>query len=261
MTTRILILGLLLAALAAASAGADDTWSVRLSDGVTHDGVLVRIAPGRYLLQTEGRLLELTDDDIDPVTFRDHPRTEAAPERPLIEARHYDELHADGNVTLHWELHVTNDSRKAITELRFGLAPWERTHADQRTYRDPFGNVLEPEYDPPRDRWDEHEGTRIQITVPLAVPVAPGESMTINADETTSWIQSVEDGFLYRSVGDFAEDRLIWRKVRLPRGARITAVTPEPTARFTHDGFEYVMWRRYYLRGERTPLDVRYTLD
>jgi hypothetical protein len=265
MTKRILNLGLLLALAGAVgmagTAAAADTWTVKLAGGDTHEGALVRLEPGRYLLQTDGRLLELTDDDIDPVTFRDHDRADAAPKRPVIEALHYDELHADGTVTLHWETHVANDSRQAITELRFGLAPWERAHADKRHYRDPFGNVLVPVYDPPRERWAAKPEQRVQVTIPLAVPVAPGETMTINGDETTTWIKQENKEFRYASVGDFAEDRLIWRKVRLPHGAEITGITPEPTARFEQDGYEYVMWRRYYVKGETTTLEVRYTLD
>ena len=261
MTTRITILGLLLVLLGCVTAGAEHVWSVRLSDGVTHDGVLVRIEPGRYLLQTEGQLLELTDDDIDPVTFRDHPRTEAAPARPLVETRFYDELHPDGKVIMHWDLRVENTTSEAITELRWGLAPWERGHVDQRRYRDAFGNVLEPTYDPPREQWAGAPDQRVQVTVPLPVPVAPGETMIVNAAETASYVQRTAEGLRYVNPGDYPEDRLVWRKVRLPRGARIEKISPEPTARFTHEGHEYVMWRRFYKAGEVMPLGVLYTLD
>jgi len=253
----ILLLGLTLMA----SLTLAQTWSVTLADGKKHEGDLIRIEPGRYLLQSEGALLELTDDDLDPDTFTIRKRADAAPERRLVETRDYIELHPDGTGTFYWEMEVVNDTRKAITELRFGYAPWEREVADQRTYRDPFGNVLVPEYDPPRDRWADKPDERVEISLPLPVPVAPGETMTINADEISPRAFRTADGFRYKFHGDFSEDRLIWHKVRLPQGASITSIDPEPVARFEQDGFEYVMWRRYYVKHEVAPLIVLYDLN
>lgn len=60
---------------------------------------------------------------------------------------------------------------------------------------------------------------------------------------------------------DYAEDNLVWLKVRLPRGAGIRSITPQPSARFTQDGQEYVMWRRFYKQGEQFPLEIVYALD
>ena len=259
MTKPFLLLGLTLILVAAAATA--ETWSVKLADGTTHEGQFIRLEAGRYLLQTEGTLLELTEDDIDPVTFESRTRADAAPTRKLVETRHYDELHADQTATQHWEMHLVNDSRKAITELRFGYAPWERKYADQRTYRDPFGNVLVPEYDPPRRDWSRKPDQRVQLSISLPVPVAPGETMTINGSETSPTVRRTEDGLHYVNVGDYAEDRLVWLKVRLPFDARIQRISPEPTARFEQDGFEFVMWRRFYARGERIPLEIVYTLD
>jgi hypothetical protein len=99
------------------------------------------------------------------------------------------------------------------------------------------------------------------VSLPLAVPVAPGEVMTINGAEVTPWIIREVESFRYRSVGDFAEDRLIWRKVRLPRGAKVEQISPEPVSRFTQDGYEYLMWRQFYRKGEVKPLEVLYSLD
>lgn len=257
MKKLILLVGLTLMA----SMTLAQTWTVTLADGKKHEGNFIRIEPGRYLLQTNGTLLELTDDDLDPDTFSIHKRSDAAPKRRLIERRSYVELHPDGTATAYWEMNLVNDTGKAITELQFGYAPWEREVADQRTYRDPFGNVLVPEYDPPRQRWADKPDDRVQITLPLPVPVAPGETMIFNADETSSRVMHTKEGLLYRNNGDYPEDRLIWHKVRLPHNATIEKIAPEPVARFEHDGFNYVMWRRYYVKGEVTPLTILYTLD
>jgi hypothetical protein len=260
MKKRSLILGLGLIALLLATGAAGKEWSVKLRDGQTHVGQLIRLQAGRYLLQTGGTLLELNDDEIDPSTFADRGRGEAQPAQPVVETRSYDELHADGTATMHWEMHLTNPSQRTVTELKWGLAPWERDAVDRREYRDPFGNRLTPGYDPPREDWSKTPDAPVQVILPLAVPVAPGETMTINCRETSVRSQKTEAGFRYRNMGDYAENRLVWLKVRLPRDAKVQSISPAPTARFTDDGYEYVMWRRYYKVGQETPLEILYAL-
>jgi len=261
MAPRFLLPGLTLLLLAGGAATAADPWTVTLADGTTYEGALVRLAPARYLLQTDDALLELTDDDLDPRTFTVRARQEAVPAQPVHEIRHYDELHADGTVTRWWTRRNVNEGRHAITEYRFGLAPHERGLADQCSYRDGFGNVLVPVYDPPRDQWPLHPDERIQVTLRLPVPVAPGEEWSISGRETAPWIQRRESGLVYRQAGDYAEDNLAWLKICLPQGAAIVSVSPPPSARFTQDDREYIMWRHYFKRGERYPLEVVYTLD
>jgi len=258
--TLIPVLTLILIVLGFAGAMGQDSWTVKLRDGSDYQGRLLRLEPGRYLLQSGGKLYELTDDDIDPSTFAQRSRRDAQAQRPVLETLRYDEVNADGTVGMHWEMHVVNESKKAITELRFGLAPWERAHADQRSYRDPYGNSLIPVYDPPAKDWNGLRGKRIQVSIPLRVPVAPGENMIINCQETTPRIEQTKKGLLYRNVGDYAENRLVWVKVRLPRNAKIASIIPQPASRFSHDGYEYVTWRRYYSKGERIPLEILYTI-
>jgi len=261
MTPRPLVLCLILLVLAAGLANAAEPWTVTLTDGKTCTGTLVRLAAGRYLLQTDTTLLELSDDDLDARTFSVRSRQDAVPERPVHEIRHYEELHADGTVTRWWTRRMVNEGRRAITEYRFGLAPHEQPLADQRAYRDGFGNALVPVYDPPRERWSSPPQGRVQVTLPLGIPVAPGEEWSITGSETSPRIARGDAGFMYRNAGDYAEDNLVWLKVRLPRGASIRTITPQPSARFTQDGQEYVMWRRFYKQGEQFPLEIVYTLD
>ncbi len=263
MRTRILILGLIavLAAAGTATAGDGDAWTVKLNDGKTYDGALVRLAPGRYLLQSGDTLLELSDDDIAPVTFAERSRRDAVPDRPVHEIRQYHEVHADGTITRWWTRKGVNESNKAITEYRFGFAPWEQLVADQRTYRDWLGNELHPEFDPPQSKWRYPPKGRVQITLPLPVPIAPGEEGWITGKETSPGIATSDKGLVYRFRGDFAEDNLVWLKVRLPRGAQVVTIQPPAAATFEADGLQYVTWRRYYKQGEVYPLTVVYTLD
>ncbi|HOX25517.1 MAG TPA: hypothetical protein PLL30_11900 [Candidatus Krumholzibacteria bacterium] len=261
MPLRFAIPGLAAFLLGAALASAGEPWTVTLSDGRTYEGTLVRLTAGRYLLQTDTTLLELSEDDLDPRTFAVRARQDAVPERPVGEIRHYDEVNANLTVTRWWTRHHVNEGRQAITEYRFGLAPHERALADRRTYRDWFGNELVPSYDPPRERWNEAPDARVQVTIPLAVPVAPGEEWPLTGSETSPLIERRGADLIYRHAGNYAEDNLVWLKVRLPRGATIRSITPQPSARFTQDGQEYVMWRRFYRQGERFPLEIVYAID
>ncbi len=233
--------------------------TVKLRDGTTFkDAVLVRITPATFIVQTGDALYELTSDEISPSSLQDKDfRRSKAP----VVAHHYDEVHLDGTVTMYYTLPLKNDGKKALTETRWGLAPWERDYAANRTYVDDRGVTLVPTYDPPVTQWGDHPGQRVQVNMPLSVPLAPGESMTITGRETTAWTHKTDEGIVYSSPGDYAEDRLIWRKVRLPLGAHIVRVTPPPSARFTHEGHEYVMWRRFYKQGEAYPLEVVFTLN
>jgi len=251
------ILAVVLAAVLAATARAQET--VRLRNGTTFDGaVLVRLTPATYLIQTRDVLYQVTEDELTPGSLA---TVEAADkDRPPLVTHSYDEIHADGTVTTSWSLPLTNDGPHAITETRWGLAPWERSHAAHRRYVDDRGVALTPTYSPPMSAWAEHPDGRVQVTLPLAVPLAPGEKMTLIGSETTDGTKAVDTGRVYTHVGDYAEDRVVWRKVRLPQGATLVRATPQPSARFTSGGYEYVMWRHFYRKGEKFPLEVFYRL-
>lgn len=249
-----------LAASVAGLAVAAESWQVILTDGSRLEGTLLRMAPARYILQTETTLYELTDDDLDPRTFSARAAREAVPARTIHDISHYDEIHADGTVTAWWVRSHVNNSRHAVDEYRFGLAPWEQLEADQRVYRDGFGNVLVPVYDPPREQWPSPPTGRVQVTLKYPVPVAPGETGKLSGSRPGFPVARRGDQFVFRAVGDYAEDNLVSLKVRLPHGARLVSVSPTASARFEVDGFEYVVWRRFYTKGERFPLEIAYTL-
>ncbi|MBK8168064.1 MAG: hypothetical protein IPK64_19125 [bacterium] len=261
MRSCFLILGLAFSALTAAGGAlAAAPWQVVLTDGTRLEGVLVRTEPASYLLQTDSVLYELTDDDIDPRTFSGRPAREAEPARPVYDLRHFDEIHADGSVTSWWVRHNVNDSNRVITEYRVGLGPWERTVIDQRAWRDGYGNPLTPVFDPPRERWAALDEESVSVTMKLPVPVAPGEAWTIVGRETSLGTEQLDGRFFYVRSGNYADDNLVWRKVRLPLGARIESATPTPTARFEQDGFQYVIWRRLYTKLEEYPLRIVYSM-
>ncbi len=247
---------------AATTARADDDWTVTLRDGSVHEGTLIRVHPARYVLQTETALFELTDDDIDPRTFADRPRREARPRDKLSVADHYEELHRDGTATLRLILESVNSSRRALTEYRYGLAPWEQREIDNRQLLDQYGSPIALRFDPPREDWEPDWDRRVQVHAELPVPVAPGEPWSVTSIATRSaYLQEVDEGNRWRHVGDYAEDRILSLKVRLPRGTELVRTEPAATATFEDDGFTYVVWRQFYKKGERRPLAVIFKTD
>ncbi|MDY0111160.1 MAG: hypothetical protein RBT60_14630 [Candidatus Krumholzibacteria bacterium] len=257
MPTRYLIVLLLLVLIGAQPAVAGDDWTVTLRDGSTHEGQLLRLVEGLYILQADGVLMELSDDDIDPRTFKDRPRSETKPQKQLSVTNHYVELHYDGTATTCIDFMHHNTGNHAITEYRFGLAPWEQREIDQREHFDGYGNPLHPTFDPPREQWEPTWDRRVQVDMKLPIPVAPGEYWHVVMRATSrAHYEQVAKGIAWSFIGDYAEDRLVWLKVRLPQGATLVEATPEPSAIFDDAGFRYVMWRQFYHKGERRALRV-----
>ncbi len=250
---------LLLTLLLAGSAIAADPGTVTLRDGkVLEDAVIVRLNPATYIVQTQDKLYEFSGDELDPASMQEHNFKD---KRPPITTHNYDEIHADGTATRYWTMPLFNDGRKAMTEIRMGLAYWERAMVDQITYVDNRGITLASTYDPPRKKWSKSPNKNIRHTLHLTSPLAPGESMTFTGSETSNRIRSEGEEKHYLFHGDYSEGRLVTLKVRLPQDAKINTISPKPNARFEHENCQYVMWKRYYQKGEVIPLEIFYTLD
>lgn len=257
MSNRRSIIVLLLALLVVLPAAAKNDWTVTSRDGSVYHGTLVRLVEGLYVLQSDGALIELSEDDIDPRTFKDRSRSDTKPKEKLSVANHYVELHEDGTATNYISFTNHNTGSRAITEYRYGLAPWEQREVDQHFQFDGFGNLLQPTFDPPREKWEPNWDRNVSISFRLPIPVAPGEYWQMASRSTfRAHFEKVEGGFAWSHFGDYAEDRVVCLKVRLPKGAPLLEATPEPSATFADSGFEYVMWRQYYHKGERRALRV-----
>lgn len=251
----LLIFGLMLAAVICSA----DPGTVTLRDGTTLDNALiVRLNPATYIVQTDDKLLELSEDELAPASLQGHNFQD---KRPPVITQHFDEVHADGTATRYWTLPITNHGRKAMTEIRMGLAFWERAVVDQNTFVDNRGMTLVSSYDPPREKWASQPDKIIRHTLAMNTPLAPGESMTFTGKQTTPRIHETKEGLLYRHNGGYSEDRLLWLKVRLPLDAQIVRMSPVPSVRFEHEGCQYLMWKHYYKKDEMFPLEVIYTLD
>lgn len=248
-TRRVAAMAALLLILAASYCGAVE---VRLADGRTLTGALRPIDDATYLLQTDDALLELTGSQIREVDGRrDLPRPDG---RHLVRSSCYEVLRADGSVESWNTFHASNDGRAMLTSLQWGAAPHEMEKYRTLKVLDPWGNTL-------RHRFEPRPGTDIQnVIVELAVPVPPGGSVELS----TSMIRprgAVRDGDVWTCTfpGDFPDDRLYSRLLRLPPGAEVVAVEPEVRVH-KHDGASFVSWRRYYPKEAMFPLTVKYRL-
>ena len=250
-----MVLALALAAGALAGAAVHQ---VKLAGGRNVEGELTRLQPGLYLLHGGGELLELSEDEISSVDGKPGNLGAAARGGEVRPWQKYEELQADGRVVA-WDSFVFhNEGRTAITEVGFGIAPHEAAGALAVDYFDGFGNKLATTMEP--DLAADPSARRRQLTIHLQVPVAPGESATLASRRLQPGARRAAEGLSYSFAGDFPDDRLVWRKVRLPKGAEILSVEPAPTARFSQDGHTYVMWRRFYRAGEVAPATVAYRL-
>jgi len=226
-----------------------------LENGERLEGYIRPLDEGKFLIQTKDVYLEVTANQIFQVDgssdlteiFREN-------QRPLLTFRSFEELDSQGNLT--WYTHFTrrNSSDRIITELDWGKAPHELDqYQDERVY-DEFGNEL-------FIREVSRDDGGQQVFVDLFVPVLPGAKINISHQLTwKNYAKRKNRIWIYKHRGDYPENRLVVKMVRLPLGAEIVNISPEPVKNFEHNGYSYVAWRRYYVEGEIVPLTIEYKL-
>jgi len=238
---------------------ASDLQQVRLRDGREVTGVLQPLEPGRFLVQTADHCLLLSADQIASIGGRD---VDLAPlprpgRRPVFTSEFSEEIQADGTELVRHRLSGYNSTDEAITSLSWGIGPHETIYweGDYRVL-DEWGRELPLQIDlPTEDRKGRAEVTLLQ-------PVLPGQSGSmIDVYREDRTIARDGDAFVYSNAGDFADPRLVVRCLRLPPGAKVLSVSPEPIYRLDDaERGTQVIWRHYYTPGERMIMKVRYEL-
>jgi len=226
-----------------------------LENGERLEGYTRPLDEGKFLIQTKDVYLEVTANQILQVDGSpDLTELLKGNQIPLLTYRTYEELDSDGNLRYLSYFTRRNSSEEMITVINWGKAPHELTlYQDERIY-DKFGNELSMR-EVSRD-----DGGR-QVFVDLAVPILPGEEMSFCHQFTWKNYAKRKDGiWIYKHRGDYPENRLVVKMVRLPLGAEIVNISPEPVKNFEHNGYSYVVWRRYYVEGEIVPLTIEYKL-
>jgi hypothetical protein len=255
--TRItLILSLVIPVNGPAVDAADPTSTVRLDDGRVLHGAIREISPQRLLIQTDDEMVEVTADRVAAVDGGPLSPALLATRERLIVSTHYVTVSEDGSSELWTRNRTVNRGTEVITSLSWGAAEHELAMVRTMQAFDGFGNRLSHRLEPPTGDRGHHT-----VVVDLALPVPPGETVDLALRYHQAGTVK-RDGRSCRLAfaGDFPDDRLYTRVVRLPPGAVVTDVSPPPLQRFTHDGMEHVVWRRYYPAGRRDTLAVEYQL-
>jgi hypothetical protein len=236
-------------------ATAAETVRVELQDGTRLEGYLRRIQPSLYLVQSGDRLYEIADYEIASVDGRAGAPPPQPAAAPLVRSDVYQVVRPNGDVEEWHHLDATNETGKVWTFLRWGATERELDQVKRMEVYDTYQHRL-PHRVEPRAGSDVYD-----VTVDLAVPIAPGESMNVTQRYLFPGMARRQgDRFTLTFAGDFPEDRIHQRKVQLPPGARVQSIDPAPAERFEHDGSTIIVWRRYYPRGVRFPLTVVYQL-
>lgn len=229
--------------------------TVELRGGRVIRGALRLIQPRRYLVQGEEDLYEVSGDEITAVDGRPGPPPMRTPNPPLIEYQTYELVAPGGDVELWTQLHFKNESQTVVTYVQWGAKQQEIELYRAMVVYDSYGRQAAVRIEP-------RAGTELyDVFVDLAVPVVPGETVTLSQRLRYPGRARQRDGvFSLTFNGDFPEDRLYLRKVQLPAGARIERVEPPPALRFEHQRAPVIVWRRYFPAHARVPLTVTYRL-
>lgn len=230
--------------------------AVQLRSGESLDGVLMRLQESAYLLQTEDECLILPAHEIKKIDGKapvvtDLPVSNRVPR--LQET--FEDISSDGQVELHSTFYRTNRGSKVVTGTNWGMGEHEYPHLETYRIVDEFGNSLpfQVAEDPSID------GKRIRVQ--FARPILPGETVQFTTIfKQKDRVEKDGETWVYQMGGNYPDDRLVTRSVRLPEGAEIISVSPEPLYQVTSCGRPLVMWRRYFLRGEEVPSEIKYTL-
>lgn len=251
----VVLLGLVIGQRTGRSA-ASGQHGVELRSGEKLVGSLLELAPGTVLLQTEGKCLVLTPEQIRAVDGAALP----APPVPVsarVERSQetFEVIGSDGAIELHSRQSRSNPGEGVFTKLDWGLAAWELPLLERTRVVDDLGNELPLRVGPDA----ASGGKRVEVTLPR--PVLPGETMAITTI-IGNWSKVTRDGdaWLYRMRGDYPDERLVTRSVLLPAGAQVASIRPEPLHRVRVGNRELVVWRRYFRAAEVMPWEIRYRL-
>lgn len=248
-----LALGLVTALLTTA---AEPVRQVEFVNGETMKGIVIPASECPVVVQGDDVCLEVPLDRIRRLDGRSDVAEALRGDRPpLLRNETFEELLPNGDVIMHSGFARVNRSASTRDEIDWGIAPHEVPLLDHWNVFDEFGNEL-------KLRVEDRDGGAKHVFARLVRPILPGETVRFTSEILFRDRMSRAGGTLtYRAVGDYPDDRLVSRMLRLPPGATIEHVSPEPAQQFDVDGVPFVHWRRYYKAGEETPMEVAFRVE
>lgn len=230
--------------------------TVVLSNGETVSGWLLPLNEPRFVLQTEKASWIVDIGDIRTVDGEPVSGSMPAGGDAVVVQETFEDVGPGGDIDVYSSMRHRNNGAEPVRELRWGMAPHEVDYIDSFRVLDRFGHSMPLEVVETRP----DGGKRVKVT--LARPLFPGEeSWYTSYFRQSRTVFRDGDTWVYRNVGDYPGNRIVTRSVLLPAGAEVVSITPDPLHRDTVDGRELVVWRRFFMRGDRVPWEIRYRLD
>ncbi len=252
-TVTVLPAILILAACLAGGSFAETTHQVVLENGREIEALIIPSSDCALLMVSGDEFVDVPIGSIRSIDGEDRLSPALFAGAPLLRNETFEELLPNGDLLLHSSFLKRNSGSDVIRSIDWGIAPHEEKLLDDWHVFDDLGNDLPLQI--------EERGGKKRVHVDFVKPILPGDTVRY-----TSRIRFVDhlhksDGtFTYRHVGDFPEDRLVTRMIRLPAGANVGHISPEPVHQLEIDGTTVIVWRRYYKKGEQFPFEVSYKL-
>jgi hypothetical protein len=252
---RVLLVAMVLLCVASGAAAEETVHEIELENGEVLKGIVVPASACTALVQTDDLSLEVPLQQIRALDGKsDLPVSLLRDGRPLLRFDTFEELLPNGDVVLHASFSRRNAGGQTIQEIDWGVAPHELSMLEHWQVFDALGNAL------PLRIEDREDGGK-QVHATLVRPILPGETVQFTDRILQQGFVGQKDGlFLYRHRGDYPDDRLVTRMLRLPSGAQVVSVSPEPVQRLEIAGSPVVVWRRYFVAGEELPFELTYRL-
>jgi hypothetical protein len=225
--------------------------TVELSSGEVLEGFMFPLYEEAFVLQAKDRCLIARAGDIRSVDGDRFGRQTAGTDvAPVIMQETFEEILPGGEIDVRSAMRYRNTGSKAWREIRWGMAKHELDLLGSYRLMDIYGNTM-----PVRAVEDRPNGGKL-VQVDLRRPLFPGEETWYTLSYRREVIR--DDVWIYRHVGDYPDNRLVTRSVLLPPGAQIVSIDPEPLYRIQVGRQWLVVWRRYFLRSDRVPWQIRF---
>ncbi|MBN1826393.1 MAG: hypothetical protein JW958_09010 [Candidatus Eisenbacteria bacterium] len=240
---------------AAGVVGAEEIHKIELENRKFIEGSILPVSDCNVLIRTETEWSIVPIDKVRSVDGgRDFAPLLIGGAGPVIRYETFEEVEPNGDMVLHSSFTNRNAGSEVVRSIDWGIAPHEKELLDGWRVFDPFGNELPL-------RFEERSGGGGRVTADLVRPILPGEEVRFaNRIVYHGYTKENQGVWRYVHAGNYPEDRLVQKMVRLPKGARVEMIEPEPVQSFDLDGSPIVVWRRMFDAGEETPLTITYRL-
>ena len=233
---------------------------VILKNGEKVTGTVVPVFPAKVLVQTDEICLELSETEIQSLDGKKDFRNLIEPyDSSVREETMIHQYNEDGSMVSLNKLKETNNSEHILGKLRFlrasegGITKEFEELFNQQEYFDSFGYQL-----PVTIEERLENGWKYNVEFP--VPVAPGDVYEITLkDRWPKWAKYEDNHWHARHhIIQTAKATIYTQMFILPKGAKVSSVTPQPLRQFDFNGKPTIIWKRYMPPNEAATFEAIY---